>query len=66
MTRVACLMILAWLSGCSDSAPSASEHALVRYNDEWRQHQAAVDAQAIMQGMAEERSRQEELARSAR
>lgn len=45
---------------------SQSEHELVRYDDEWRQRQAVLDAEAILQGMAQARRRQEEMARSAR
>lgn len=63
--RFVALLALACVSACG-SEPSPSEHALVRYDQEWRQHQAELDAQAILQGMAEERSRQDELARNAR
>lgn len=34
--------------------------------DGWRQHQAALDAEAIMVGMAQARLRAEQQARSAR
>jgi hypothetical protein len=39
---------------------------LVRHDDEWRQQQAVLDAEAILQGMAQARQRQQELARTAR
>ena len=46
---------------------SQSEHALVRYDDEWRQKQAILDAEAILQGHgAGASSDQEQVARSAR
>jgi hypothetical protein len=38
----------------------------VRYDDEWRQKQVILDAEAILQGMAQARQRQEQMARSAR
>lgn len=63
--RAAALLFLVCLAGCSKT-PTQSEDALVRYNDEWRQRQAVLDAEAILQGMAQERSREEELARSTR
>ncbi len=67
MMRVAAALVtLACLSACNTAAPTQAEHALVRYDDEWRQRQAVLDAEAIMQGMAQARSRQQELARSAR
>ncbi len=59
------LLTVACLAGCG-SGQTQSEHALVRYDDEWRQRQAVLDADAIMQGMAQARQRNEELARSAR
>ena len=40
-----------------------SEHSPAR-NDEWRQPQAELDAQAILQGMAQARQRAEQLART--
>ncbi len=59
------LLTVACLAACG-SAQTQSEHALVRYDDEWRQQQAVLDAKAIMQGMAQARQSQEEMARSAR
>ena len=56
---------VACLAACS-SVQTQSEHALVRYDDEWYEQQAVLDAAAIMQGMAEARQRQEELARTGR
>ena len=65
MTLFAALLSIACLAACG-SVQTQSEHALVRYDDEWRQRQAVLDAEAIMQGMAQARQRQEELARTAR
>ena len=36
------------------------------YDDEWRQRQAELDTQAIMQGVAQARQRAEQLARTGR
>jgi cytochrome c biogenesis protein ResB len=73
MMRVAlALLTVASLAACGGAQQSQSqlqsqsEHALVRYDDEWRQRQAELDAQAIMQGMAQARQRAEQTARSAR
>jgi hypothetical protein len=44
---------------------TVSEHSPAR-DDEWRQRQAELDAQAIMQGMAQARQRAEQLARTGR
>ncbi len=67
MRLVAALLTLACLSGCGTAtAPTQAEHALVRYDDEWRQRQAVLDAEAILQGMAQARQRHEEMARTAR
>jgi outer membrane biogenesis lipoprotein LolB len=59
------LFIFACLSACG-LQQSQSEHALVRYDDEWRQKQAELDAAAILQGMAQARQSREQMARSAR
>ena len=61
---LACIT-LACTAACA-AQQSQSEHALVRYDDEWRQKQAILDAEAILQGMAQARQRQEQMARSAR
>ena len=59
------LLTVACLAACG-AEQTQSEHALVRYDNDRRQRQAVLDADAIMQGMAQARQRQEELARSAR
>jgi hypothetical protein len=59
------LITIACLSACG-LQQSQSEHALVRYDDEWRQKQAVLDAEAILQGMAQARQSREETARTAR
>ena len=66
MRIVATVLTFACLAACS-AAPtqSASEQALMD-QDGWRQHQAALDAEAIMVGMAQARLRAEQQARSAR
>jgi hypothetical protein len=46
--------------------PSSSENDLARHDDTWRAHQATLDADAIMQGMARAREQASELARSSR
>ena len=56
---------VACLSACG-LQQSQSEHDLVRYDNEWRQKQAILDAEAILQGMAQARQRQEQMARTAR
>ena len=65
MRMTALLLMLAVLAACG-AEQTQSEHALVRYDDEWRQRQAVLDADAIMRGMAQARERYQELARSAR
>jgi hypothetical protein len=66
MRLTAAVITFACLSACS-MAPSPSEQALVPGSyDEWRQNQATQDANAILQGMAQAREREDELARSAR
>jgi hypothetical protein len=58
------LLTLACLAACSASQ-TPSEHALLRYDDEARQQQAVLDAEAILKGMAQARQRQQALARNA-
>ena len=65
MRLTAALLIVACLVACA-VAQTQSEHSLVRYDDEWRQRQAVLDAEAIMRGMEQARQRQEALARTAR
>jgi hypothetical protein len=64
MRLTAALLTLACLAAC-DGVQTVSEHPPVR-NDGWRQRQAELDAQAIMQGMAQARQRAEQLARTGR
>ncbi len=64
MRLLAAILTFACLGACSTS-PAPSEQALVR-DGSWRQHQAVLDANAIMQGMAQAQRREAELARSAR
>jgi len=59
------LFAVACLAACG-TQQSQSEHELVRYDDEWRQKQAVLDADAILQGMAQARQSREQLARTAR
>ena len=63
----AAVLIVLCLSACSSEAPtqSASEQALMR-QDEWRQHQAVLDAEAIIEGMTQARLRAEMQARMVR
>ncbi len=65
MRQLLACFILVSIAACT-AQQSQSEHALVRYDDEWRQKQAILDAEAILQGMAQARQRQEQMARSAR
>ena len=60
----AALLTLVCLAACG-GVQTASEYSLAR-GDEWRQRQAELDAQAIMQGMAQARQRAEQLARTGR
>src|SRR5690348_631590 len=46
---LACFTLVG-IAACA-TQQSQSEHALVRYDDEWRQKQAILDAEAILQGM---------------
>jgi hypothetical protein len=64
MRLTAALLTLACLTAC-DGVQTVSEHSQTR-DDEWRQRQAELDAQAIMQGMAQARQRAEQLARTGR
>lgn len=63
MRLIALLLILVGLAACGTTQ---SEQALVRPDNEWRQRQAILDAEAILQGMAQARQRSQELARTAR
>ena len=65
MRLTAALLTVACLVACG-MAQTQSEQALSRYDDEWRQRQAVLDAEAILKGMQQARERQEALARSAR
>jgi hypothetical protein len=65
MRLAAALFTFVCLSACS-MAPTSSEQALVRPDDEWRQRQALQDATVILQGMSQARQRREELARTSR
>jgi hypothetical protein len=62
MRLTAVLLTLACLAACG-GVQAVSEHSPAR-GDEWRQRQAELDAQAIMQGMAQARQRAEQLART--
>lgn len=69
MRLIVALMLPICVAACATetaSAPTPSEQALVRYNDEWRQRQAIRDAEAIIRGMEQARERREMLARSSR
>lgn len=69
MRFLVALILPICLAACGAAAvpaPTSSEQALVRYNDEWRQKQALRDADAIVRGMEQARERREMLARSAR
>ena len=63
MRLIAALLTVACLAACG-LTQAQSEHELVRYDDEWRQRQAVLDAEAILQGMQQARDRQEALARA--
>ena len=64
MRLTVALLTLACLAAC-DGVQTVSERSPAR-DDEWRQRQAELDAQAIMQGMAQARHRAEQLARRLR
>jgi hypothetical protein len=66
MRITAAILIFACLVGCNESPmQSASEQALMD-QDGWRQQQAGLDAQAILEGMAQARLRAQQQARMAR
>ena len=66
MMRIAAILFtFACLSACGMSQ-SQSENDLARHDDNWRAHQATLDADAIMQGMARAQEQASELARSSR
>ena len=66
MIRAAAVLItFACLSACG-MTPSQSENDLAKHDDNWRAHQATLDADAILQGMARAREQASELARSSR
>jgi hypothetical protein len=46
--------------------PSTSQTDQAEYDDGWRSHQAILDADAIMQGMARAREQASQMARSSR
>jgi hypothetical protein len=64
MRLTVALLTLACLATCN-GVQTVSERLPAR-DDEWRQRQAELDAQAIMQGMAQARQRAEQLARTGR
>ena len=64
MRLTAALLTLACLAAC-DGVQTVTEPSLAR-DDEWQPRQAELDAQAIMQGMAQARQRAERLARTGR
>jgi len=55
----------ACLAACGTATPQPDPIAL-RPDDEWRERQATLDADAILQGMAQARLRREEIARISR
>ena len=65
MRLAAALLTLVCLSACG-GVQAVSEHSLARGDDEGRQRQVELNAQAIMQGMAQARQRAEQLARTGR
>ncbi|HTI82948.1 MAG TPA: hypothetical protein VL614_21040 [Acetobacteraceae bacterium] len=65
MRLVFALITFACLAACG-TRPSGSEAELVRHDDGWRQRQAQLDADAIMQGMQRARDQASQLARSSR
>ena len=60
----AALLTMACLTAC-DEVLTVSEQTPAR-DDAWRQRQAELDVQPIMQGMAQARQRAEQLARTGR
>jgi hypothetical protein len=65
MRFVAALLTFVCLSACS-VMPVQQESDLMGRDDAWRQKQAVLDADAILQGMAQARERAQMLARTAR
>ena len=65
MRLIVALLTIAFVSACGGQR-SQSEYALVRQDDEVRQRQAVLNAEAILRGMAQARERQEQMARTAR
>jgi len=57
--RFAAAGIVFLLFAACSTAPQTAEQALVR-DDGWRNQQAVLDAEAIMQGMAQARHRAEQ------
>jgi hypothetical protein len=56
MRLTAALLTVACLTACSE-VQTVTGHSQARDDNEWRQCQAELDAQAIMQGMAQARER---------
>jgi outer membrane biogenesis lipoprotein LolB len=65
MRLFAALLTFCCLSACA-MTPSTSQADQADYNDGWRTHQATLDADAIMQGMARAREQASQMARSSR
>ena len=65
MRLTAALLTLSCLAACS-GVQGVTDPSLARDDDKWRQRQAELDAQAIMQGMAQARQRAEQLAHTGR
>ena len=65
MRLAAALLTLVCLSACG-GVQDVSEHSLARGDDEGRRRQVELNAQAIMQGMAQARQRAKQLARTGR
>ena len=65
MRPVVSLLIVGCLAACHAKS-TQTERSLVGYDNEWRQRQAILDAEAIMQGMAQARERADQLARTSR
>jgi hypothetical protein len=69
MRLAVALLTVTFVAACGGTptaGPVQADHALARYDDQWRQKQAVLDAEAIMQGMTRARERRDQLARSAR
>jgi outer membrane biogenesis lipoprotein LolB len=65
MRLFAALLTFCWLSACA-MTPSTPQADQAEYDDGWRSHQAILDADAIMQGMARAREQASQMARSSR